>query len=68
MGAKYEMYKIIDKLASEGKCVIVISSELCELLGVCDRIYVMSAGRIAGEVDAKSTTQERIMALATKFV
>lgn len=68
VGAKYEIYKIIDKLASEGKCVIVISSELCELLGVCDRIYVMSAGRIAGEVDAKSTTQERIMALATKFV
>ena len=68
VGAKYEIYKIIDKLACEGRCVIVISSELSELMGVCDRIYVMSAGRISGEVDAKSTNQERIMALATKFV
>lgn len=68
VGAKYEIYKIIDKLACDGKCVIVISSELSELLGICDRIYVMSNGKIAGEVDAKNTSQESIMALATKFV
>lgn len=68
VGAKFEIYKIIDKLAFDGKCVIVISSELSELIGICDRIYVMSNGKIAGEVDARNTDQEQIMALATKFV
>lgn len=68
VGAKYEIYKMINKLAEREKCIIVISSELPELLGVCDRIYVMSNGRIAGELDAKNTNQEEIMSLATKFI
>ena len=55
-------------LAAMGKAVIVVSSELPELLGICDRIYVMSGGKIAGEVSAKHTTQEEIMTLAAKYV
>lgn len=68
VGAKYEIYKIINQLAKKDKCIIVISSELPELLGVCDRIYVMSNGQISGELDAKSTNQEEIMSLATKYI
>ena len=68
VGAKYEIYQLIDALAAKGKSIIVVSSELPELLGICDRIYVMSAGRIAGEVVAKETTQEKIMALASKYM
>lgn len=68
VGAKYEIYQLIDALAAKGKSIIVVSSELSELLGICDRIYVMSSGRIAGEVDAKETTQEEIMTLASKFM
>lgn len=68
VGAKYEIYQLIDSLAAKGKAVIVVSSELPELLGICDRIYVMSGGRIAGELDARSTDQEEIMSLAAKFV
>lgn len=68
VGAKYEIYQLIDSLAAKGKAVIVVSSELPELLGICDRIYVMSGGKIAGEVNAKSTTQEEIMTLAAKYV
>ena len=61
VGAKYEIYTIINRLASEGKGIILISSELPEILGVCDRIYVMRNGRIVGEVPAKEATQEVIM-------
>ncbi len=68
VGAKYEIYSIIGDLAAEGRAVIMVSSEMPELLGVCDRILVMSGGRIAGEVDAKNATQEEIMRLATKYV
>ncbi len=68
VGAKFEIYQLIDSLAAKGKAVIVVSSELPELLGICDRIYVMSGGKIAGEVDAKDTTQEEIMTLAAKYV
>jgi len=68
VGAKYEIYELILKLANEGKLVIVVSSEMPELLGICDRILVMSGGRLAGEVDAKNTTQEEIMTLAAKYV
>lgn len=68
VGAKYEIYQLIDALAAKGKSIIVVSSELPELLGICDRIYVMSAGRIAGEVTANKTTQEEIMTLASKFM
>ena len=58
VGAKYEIYELIINLAKQGKCVLMVSSEMAELLGVCDRILVMSGGRLAGEVDAKTTTQE----------
>lgn len=67
VGAKYEIYELIIDLAAKGKTVIMVSSEMPELLGVCDRILVMSGGKLAGEVDAKNTTQEEIMALAAKF-
>ena len=68
VGAKYEIYQLILDLANKGKVVMVVSSEMPELLGICDRILVMSGGRLAGEVDAKETTQEEIMTLAAKFV
>lgn len=65
VGAKYEIYSIINKLASSGKAVIVISSELPEVLGVCDRVYALSEGRVTGEVDVKAATQEQLMELMT---
>ena len=68
VGAKYEIYQLILDLANRGKTVLMVSSEMPELLGVCDRILVMSGGRLAGEVDAKSATQEAIMRLAAKYV
>ena len=68
VGAKYEIYQLIIDLANRGKGVIMVSGEMPELLGVCDRILVMSGGRLAGEVDAKNTTQEEIMTLAAKYV
>ena len=68
VGAKYEIYQLILDLANKGKVVMVVSSEMPELLGICDRILVMSGGRLAGEVDARNTTQEEIMALAAKYV
>lgn len=61
VGAKYEIYTIINQLASEGKGIVLISSELPEILGVCDRIYVMRDGRIVGEMEAKEASQEKIM-------
>ncbi|QTE29798.1 multiple monosaccharide ABC transporter ATP-binding protein [Pengzhenrongella sicca] len=66
VGAKYEIYTIINALADAGKAVIVISSELPELLGVCDRIYALSAGRITGEVSRADASQEALMYLMTK--
>ena len=68
VGAKYEIYQLILDLANRGKTVLVVSSEMPELLGICDRILVMSGGRLAGEVDAKTTSQEEIMTLAAKYV
>lgn len=68
VGAKYEIYQLIIELAREGKGIIMISSEMAELMGVCDRIVVMSGGQIAGEVDGPTSTQEEIMALAAKYV
>ena len=61
------LFQLILNLAKEGKTVIMVSSEMPELLGVCDRILVMSGGQLAGEVDAKTTTQEEIMTLAAKY-
>lgn len=61
VGAKYEIYSIINELAEEGKSIIMISSELPEILGMCDRIYVMNEGRIVGELKSKEASQENIM-------
>jgi len=61
VGAKYEIYTIINRLAAEGKGVLLISSELPEILGLCDRIYVMSQGRFTGQLDRADATQEKIM-------
>ncbi|GGT59493.1 xylose ABC transporter ATP-binding protein [Streptomyces kurssanovii] len=61
VGAKFEIYTVIDRLAAEGKAVVFISSELPELLGMCDRIYTMSAGRLTGEVPRSRATQEVLM-------
>jgi putative multiple sugar transport system ATP-binding protein len=66
VGAKYEIYTIINQLADDGKAILVISSELPELLGICDRIYALSAGRITGEVSRADATQERLMHLMTQ--
>ncbi len=65
VGAKYEIYTIINRLASEGKGVIVISSELPELLGICDRIYALSEGRITGELPIAEATPESVLKLMT---
>ena len=69
VGAKYEIYKLIGQLAKEGKSVLFISSEMAELQMVCDRIMVMSNGRLAGiERNDENLTQEKIMALQAKYV
>ena len=66
VGAKYEIYTIINRLVAAGKAVVVISSELPELLGVCDRIYTLAFGRMTGELPVAEATQERLMELMTK--
>ncbi|WP_265520744.1 multiple monosaccharide ABC transporter ATP-binding protein [Oerskovia flava] len=66
VGAKYEIYTIINRLADAGKAVVVISSELPELLGICDRIYTLAAGRVTGSVSRENATQENVMELMTK--
>ena len=68
VGAKYDIYKLIIDLATEGKTIIMVSSEMPELLGITDRIMVMSNGRVAGIVDTASTNQEEIMALSAKYL
>jgi putative multiple sugar transport system ATP-binding protein len=65
VGAKYDIYEIIDQLADSGSAVIVISSELPELLGICDRIYTMSGGVITGNFNTKETNQEELMRYMT---
>jgi len=66
VGAKYEIYTIINKLVAAGKAVVVISSELPELLGTCDRIYTLSTGRITGQLPVREATQEGLMSLMTQ--
>jgi putative multiple sugar transport system ATP-binding protein len=66
VGAKYEIYGVIQRLARQGRGVIVISSELPELLGICDRIYTLSAGRMTGQLPVGQATQENLMELMTK--
>ena len=63
VGAKFEIYGIINELSAQGKGVVMISSEMPELLGMCDRIYVMNEGRFVGELSAADASQERIMSL-----
>ncbi|MDB5732744.1 MAG: sugar transporter ATP-binding protein, partial [Variovorax sp.] len=68
IGAKSEIYRLIDELARRGLAVLVISSELAEVVGICDRVIVMREGRLVGEVGGTSDvpiTQENIVALAT---
>ena len=61
VGAKYDIYCLINQMVEEGKSVIMISSEMPELIGMCDRIYIMNEGELKGELDAKEATQEKIM-------
>jgi len=67
VGAKYEIYTIIADLAQRGKSIIMISSEMPELLGMSDRIMVMCEGRMTGILEGAEATQEKIMTLATQF-
>ncbi|NMB02448.1 MAG: sugar ABC transporter ATP-binding protein [Firmicutes bacterium] len=66
IGAKFEIYTLMNQLVAQGMSIIMISSELLEVLGMSDRIYIMSEGTITGELDAKEATEEKIMAMATK--
>jgi putative multiple sugar transport system ATP-binding protein len=66
VGAKYEIYSIINQVVASGKCVVMISSEMPELLGMCDRIYVMNEGRFVGEFSAAEASQEKIMRAIVK--
>ena len=66
VGAKFEIYSIMNDLAAQGRGVVMISSEMPELLGMCDRIYVVNEGRIMGELSREEASQERIMALILK--
>ncbi|MFA9560610.1 multiple monosaccharide ABC transporter ATP-binding protein [Evansella sp. AB-rgal1] len=66
VGAKYEIYSVINQMAENGKAVLVISSELPELLGLCDRIYALSEGRITGEVSREEANQETLMKYMTR--
>ena len=66
VGAKSEIYKLMNQLAAEGKSIIMISSELPELLRMSDRVVVMCEGRVTGELDISEATQEKIMTFATK--
>lgn len=68
VGAKYEIYQLMNKLATEGKGIIVVSSEMPELLGICDRIIVMSNGRQSGIFNAKEVTQVQIMEASAKYI
>lgn len=66
VGAKYEIYTLMNKLVAQGMSILMISSELPEILGMSDRIYIMADGTLTGELDAKDATEEKIMAMATK--
>ena len=66
VGAKYEIYTVINELAAQGKAVVIISSELPELLGMCDRIYTLAEGRITAEVPREKATQEELMRYMTR--
>jgi putative multiple sugar transport system ATP-binding protein len=65
VGAKYEIYRLIQELSDEGKAVVVISSELPELMGITHRIYTICEGRITGEVETARADQEQLMRMMT---
>ena len=67
VGAKYEIYQIMIELAKQGKAIVMISSEMSELLGMSDRILVMCNGRLTGELSGEEATQEKVMHFATQF-
>jgi methyl-galactoside transport system ATP-binding protein len=67
VGAKYEIYQLTEELAKEGKGVIMVSSEMPELIGMCDRILIMSGGRLSGIVD-RGASEEEIMTYATRYL
>ena len=64
VGAKYEIYSLMNKMVEDGMSIIMISSELPEVLGMSDRLYVMSEGHITGELDAADATEEKVMKMA----
>ena len=66
VGAKYEIYTLMNKLVESGMSIIMISSELPEILGMSDRLYVMAGGRIAGELSAEEATEQKVMAMAVR--
>ena len=68
VGAKYEIYQLIIQMAKEGKTIIVVSSEMPEILGITNRIAVMSARRLSGIVNTKETTQEELLRLSQKYL
>jgi methyl-galactoside transport system ATP-binding protein len=68
VGAKYEIYELIVKMAKEGKTIIVVSSEMPEILGITNRIGVMSNGRLSGIVNTKETNQEELLRLSAKYL
>ena len=68
VGAKYEIYELIIQMAKQGKTIIVVSSEMPEILGITNRIGVMSNGRLAGIVNTKETNQEELLRLSAKYL
>lgn len=66
MGAKFEIYSLMNKLVEQGMSIIMISSELPEVLGMSDRLYVMSEGRITGELIAEDADEEKVMEMAIR--
>ena len=66
VGAKYEIYSLMNQLVEQGMAIIMISSELPEVLGMSDRLYVMSEGHITGELTAEEASEEKVMAMAIK--
>ena len=66
MGAKVEIYEVMNELTEQGAAILMISSDLPEVLGMSDRILVMSGGRITGELSREEATQEKVMTLATQ--
>jgi len=67
VGAKYEIYTIMNSLVEQGMSILMISSELPEILAMSDRVYVMSAGVIKGELPVEEATQEKIMEMAVEY-